>query len=166
MGMAMKLAEYLRTHPVSYDCRMHSHTGSSVQSAKAVQVPLACLAKAVVLEDDGAHLLMAVLPASRKLELAALRNRTGRNWRLATESELAERFVDCEVGAVPAIGSAYGMDTVVDESLLAEPEVYFEAGDHETLVHLKTSDFINLLGGAARLAFSAPRDEERAPPLF
>lgn len=166
MGMAMKLADYLRAHPVQFDLLTHSHTGNSLQAAEAMHVPPGCLAKAVVLEDEGAHMLMAVLPASRKLKLADLRSHTGRMLRLATEAELRERFDDCELGAVPPIGKAYGMETILDDSLMAQPELYFEAGDHETLVRVKTSDFVGLLEGAPHMPFSAPVHEDGPRSLF
>lgn len=62
MGMAMKLADYLRAHPVQFDLLTHSHTGNSLQSAEAMHLPPRCLAKAVVLEDEKARMVMAVLP--------------------------------------------------------------------------------------------------------
>lgn len=166
MGMAMKLADYLRAHSVQFELLAHSHTGNSLQSAEATHVPPGCLAKAVVLEDEDAHMVMAVLPASRKLDLGELRDRTGRMLHLATEAELRARFDDCALGAVPPIGKAYGMETIVDDSLMAQPEVYFEAGDHETLVRVKTGDFVGLLEGASHMAFSAPLNEERPRHLF
>jgi Ala-tRNA(Pro) deacylase len=166
MGMAMKLADYLHAHPVQFDLVTHSRTGNSLQSAEAMHVSPGCLAKAVVLEDEDARMMMAVLPASRKLKLDDLRSRTGRMLRLATEAELRERFDDCETGAVPPIGNAYGMETILDKSLMAQPELYFEAGDHETLVRVKTSDFVGLLEGAPHMAFSAPMHEDRPRSLF
>lgn len=166
MGMAMKLADYLRAHPVQFDLLTHSHTGSSLRSADATHVPPGCLAKAVVLEDEDAHMVMAVLPASCKLNLDDLRSRTGRKLRLATEDELRKRFDDCEPGAVPPIGNAYGMETILDDRLMVPPELYFEAGDHETLVHVKTSDFVGLLEGAPHMSFSAPVEETGPRPLF
>lgn len=60
---------------------------------------------------------------------------------LAVEKELVELFRDCDPGAIPAIGAAYRIDTIVDESLLQQPDVYFEAGDHEALVHVKGPAF-------------------------
>jgi Ala-tRNA(Pro) deacylase len=154
--MAMKLADYLRTHPVQYDLVKHPPTGNSLESAAATQVPADRIAKAVVLEDDE-RFLIAVLPASRKVDLEALRSCTGRMLRLATEAEVGERFADCAPGAVPPIGQAYGIETVWDEKLAREPEVYFEAGDHETLVHVHTDDFVRLLADAPRMALSEPR---------
>lgn len=156
MGLAMKLADYLAAHPVPFDLVAHSHTMSSLQSARSMDLTPGCLVKAVVLEDENDQFLMAVLPASRRVNLGELRRCCGRMLRLADKAELRERFGDCEVGAVPPIGNAYGMETIWDDSLMSRPDVYFEAGDHETSVHLKTRDFVGLLEGARHLDFSAP----------
>jgi Ala-tRNA(Pro) deacylase len=164
MGMAMKLADYLRGHPVQYELVKHPHTGNSRESAEVTHVPASCLAKAVVLEDEDGHLVMAILPASRKINLDELRTGTGRKLRLATEGAIGARFGDCELGAVPPVGGAYGMETIWDDNLASQPELYFEAGDHETLVHVKTSDFMRLLEGAPHMPFSDPIPGAR--PLF
>lgn len=157
MGLAMKLADYLAAHPVPYDLVAHSHTMSSRQSARSMDLSPDCLVKAVVLEDENDKFLMAVLPASRKVNLGELRKCIGRMLRLADEAELRERFGDCEFGAVPPIGNAYGMETIWDDCLMNQSDVYFEAGDHETQVHVKTSDFVGLLEGAQHMDFSAPQ---------
>jgi Ala-tRNA(Pro) deacylase len=165
MGIAIKLADYLRTHPVQYNLVRHAPTGNSLESAAATHLSPGCVVKAVVLEDDDKRFLVAVLPASRKVDLEMLRSRTGRALRLASEAEVGERFADCRLGAVPPIGQAYGIETVWDESLAAAPEVYFEAGDHETLVHVNNADFMRLLEGAPHMPLSEPMGQ-RARPLF
>jgi Ala-tRNA(Pro) deacylase len=73
---------------------------------------------------------------------------------LATESELVGLFKDCEIGAIPPIGPAYGIETVVDDSLLQENDVYFEAGDHEELIHVSGKQFRDLVAGARYGRFS------------
>lgn len=162
MGIAMKLSDYLKAHDAQYEVLNHAHSGSSMQTAKASNVPARCLAKAVVLEDD-THAVMAVLPASRRLELRELQASAGQGLRLATETDLKYLFKDCEPGAVPPIGAVYGMETIWDDSLMEQPETYFEAGDHETLVHMKTGDFIGLMKDARHMSFSTQMDEERRP---
>ena len=77
-----------------------------------------------------------------------------RNLGLATESELAGLFQDCAPGAIPPIGPAYGIETLVDESLLQMDDVYFEAGDHEELIHLSGKQFRELLAGARHGRYS------------
>ena len=160
MGIAMKLKDYLNANETRYELLNHSHSGSSMQTAKASHVPAQCLAKAVVLEDD-THAVIAVLPASRRLSLDEFRASNGRAFRLAPETELKYLFKDCEPGAVPPVGGAYGVETVWDDSLMEQSETYFEAGDHETLVHMSTRDFIDLMKGARHMAFSLRMDEER-----
>jgi len=162
MGMAMKLSDYLKASEVPFEVLNHSLSGNSMQTAIASNVPARCLAKAVVLEDNN-HAVMAVLPASRRLQLRELQASDGPDLRLATEAELKRLFNDCEPGAVPPVGVVYGMETIWDDSLMEQPETYFEAGDHETLVHMKTRDFIGLMKGARHMAFSSSLDEEHRP---
>jgi len=69
---------------------------------------------------------------------------------MASESELTDLFPDCETGAVPPLGPAWGMDTFVDESLLAKREVYFESGDHESVIRVSGDQFEKLLENAER----------------
>ena len=73
---------------------------------------------------------------------------------LATESELPELFPDCELGAIPPVAAAYGVDAVVEEELTQEPEVWFEAGDHEGLVHISGTHFQQLLRNIPRAHIS------------
>src|SRR5260370_37444706 len=54
---------------------------------------------------------------------------------LATDRELVELFRDCEPGALPPVGLAYGIDTILDQSLVDVPDVYFEAGGQQALGH-------------------------------
>ena len=162
MGIAMKLSDYLKANDAQYEVVSHSHSGNSMQTARASNVPARCLAKAVVLEDDS-HAVLAVLPASRRLELREMQASSGPGLRLATETDLKDLFKDCEVGAVPPIGAAYGVETVWDDRLMEQSDTYFEAGDHETLVHMKTRDFIALMKGARHMSISTQMDDEPRP---
>jgi Ala-tRNA(Pro) deacylase len=60
-------------------------------------------------------------------------------------------FKDCEVGAVPPVAMAYGLATYLDESLASQPDIYFEAGDHEALIHMRTEQFLSLMEGTERM---------------
>ena len=55
---------------------------------------------------------------------------------MAGEEQIETLFTDCEPDAVPALGAAYGLDILVDESLAQQPEIYLECGDHDSLVHI------------------------------
>jgi Ala-tRNA(Pro) deacylase len=149
MSIAMTVSDFLAEHDVEYDVLLHAHTTSSGETAESSHVPGARLAKSVVLEDDQGY-LMVVLPASRQVDLGELHRVLNRNLGLAMENELGHLFSDCEVGALPAIGPAYGVETIVDDSIAEQPEVYFEAGDHEQLIHVSAEVFQTLLGEGIR----------------
>ena len=48
--------------------------------------------------------------------------------------------------------------TVVDSTLKAQPDAYFEAGDHRSLVQAGDTNFERLMQGAECFAFSNPAD--------
>jgi Ala-tRNA(Pro) deacylase len=83
-----------------------------------------------------------------------LSRRLGRELQLVDENRIAPIFKDCDVGAIPPLGPAYGMETVVDDRLVGQREVYFEAGDHEDLVCVSGEQFLALLKEAQHAAFS------------
>ena len=149
MAIATTVSNYLAENDVAYDVLTHPHTATSGESAEAAHVPGTRLAKSVVLEDDHGY-LMVVLPSNRQVNLGELHRQLNRNLGLATEGELGSLFSDCEIGALPAVGPAYGMETVVDDALAEQSDIYFEAGDHEQLIHVTAETFQSLLGEEAR----------------
>lgn len=153
MAIAMTVQQYLEERDVDYDVVAHHPTQSSIETAHASHVSGDRIAKGVVLETEDGYML-AILPASRHVRLGQLRAYLNGPVELATEEEIAALFADCETGAVPAVGGAYGLAVIVDESLAEQPDVYFEAGDHATLVHLTAEGFRRALGDAAHAEFS------------
>jgi Ala-tRNA(Pro) deacylase len=149
MAISTTLREYLEQQQVTYELIPHPRTGSSMESAQEAHVPGNRLAKAVIIREDDDY-SMVVVPSVEHVDLAMLREGFGHGVELATEPELDDLFPDCASGAVPPIGPAWGMDTYLDECLLEEDEVYFEAGDHEDLVRVTGEQFVKLLGDARR----------------
>lgn len=70
------------------------------------------------------------------------------------ETEMESTFSDCERGAIPAIGAAYGIETVLETDLARQEEIYFESGDHEHLIKMRGEDFRFLLNHAPRIHVS------------
>lgn len=153
MAIATTLQDFLASCGVTYDVVTHSTTPSSSRSAQAAHVSGECLAKTVVLHDAEGYVL-AVVPATHRIELDEIQRALDRRLSLAAENEIADLFGDCKVGAVPPVGAAYGLEVMLDESLAAQPEIYFEGGDHTSLVHLDRTGFKALMAGARRGRFS------------
>lgn len=155
MGIASTVREYLDEAGVDYELVHHPYAPNSRRAADAAQVPPDQLAKPVML-GDGRGYLMAVVPASRRVAMRALERKLGRRLSLATERELQDLFSDCQRGAVPALGQAYGIEVVWDDCLASCSDVYFEAGDHTDLVHLSGREFTFLMGRKPHGRISQP----------
>ena len=153
MTIAPTLATYLEQAGIQPGVLTHPHSPSASRTAEASHVSGNRLAKAVLLKDESGYLL-AVLPASRHLRLDAVEALTGRSLTLAAEDEIGRAFPDCEVGAVPPVGVAYGLPAVIDDSLVEESEIYLEGGDHTTLVRVTRAEFAELMQGAQAGSFS------------
>lgn len=153
MAMSQRLQQYLDQRGIRYDLIEHDRALTSMESARKAHVPEDQLAKAVVLEDHRGYLL-AVVPASHKLSMDSVRARCGEALALADEPSFTQLFDDCERGAIPAVGEAYGVDVVWDDCLSECEDVFFEAGDHTDLVHVSGSDFRRLMGDAEHGRFS------------
>ncbi|WP_036230793.1 aminoacyl-tRNA deacylase [Marinobacterium jannaschii] len=144
MTISSTLSGYIHQKAGNYDVIAHSCSESAVESASLADLPLKQVAKAVVLHDQD-HYMMAVIPSMNKLMLPQLQQMLGRRLQLASEEELAPLFSDCEKGAVPAIGQAFGLPPVWDDQLAESEDIYVEAGDHRHLIHLKKKQFMELM---------------------
>jgi Ala-tRNA(Pro) deacylase len=154
MSIAPTLQKYLAAENIQYEEIQHEPTMSSTRTAEASHISGDRLAKGIVLRRDGEYIL-AVVPASHHLRLSELRTTLGDNVDMANETEINQLFRDCAHGAIPAIGKCYGLDIIVDDSIETQPEIYMEAGDHETLLHLTHEQFARLTANAPHGRFSA-----------
>jgi Ala-tRNA(Pro) deacylase len=157
MAHAAIVENFLERHHLAHEIVSHAHTGSSLESARAAQIPPERVAKGVLLNADGKYVL-AVTRADCHLDLGELRRQLQARVGLATREDLESVFEDCELGAVPPLGPAYGIESIWDQKLSAEPELYFELGDHKHLVHVRTRDYLALLDNERHGSFSEPAD--------
>jgi Ala-tRNA(Pro) deacylase len=153
MAIPITLREYLDSCGVSYEVIPHRYSSTSLDTAQAAGVSGETIAKSVVLEDDNGY-VMAVIPATHHIELGQLGHQLHRHLGLATEQELSQLFSDCDLGAIPPVGQAYGMDVVLEDCLSDCSDIYFEAGDHTDLIHLRGEDFQRLMHNAKHGQFS------------
>lgn len=154
MAVAMTLQDYLDRRALDYEVVKHPYASSSLETAEAAHVSGEQLAKCVLTEDYRGY-LMVVLPASYQVEFERLDDVLDRRLALASENELGDIFTDCELGAIPPLGAAYGVDVALDDRLAECEDVYFEAGDHTELIHMSGAAFRDMMDGAERGQFSS-----------
>ena len=144
MEMAPTLVKELAKYGIDYDIIHRPYSVFSMNIADFAQVPSSELVKAVILEDEIGY-IMALVPADQHVKINELNHLLNRKMGLATEEELHQLFSDCDPGAIPPVGEAYNIETVVDYNLDDCNDVYIEAGNHQDLLHLSGNSFRRLM---------------------
>ena len=153
MTIAKRIKAHLEAEGMAYETIDHPRTATASETAQAAHIPGTRLAKTVVLHLETDPVL-AVVPSSHRVDLSELQNLLDRRLGLASETEIGELFDDCELGAAPPVGSAYSVPTVPDRSLSGLDRVWFEGGDHRSLISVAGADFDRLMRDARQGGFS------------
>ena len=137
----MKLQTLLDELGVAYRVSHHDTAFTASSLAEKEHVKGRKVIKPVVVQADGQFYICA-LPASHRIDMDALAGQLeAHSVSLADEKRLAQLFPDCEVGAAPPIGRLYGLTTLMDESLVADDHVTFQAGTHSDAVTMTLADY-------------------------
>lgn len=153
MTISNSLEQHLAARHIPFEVVTHSPTMSASRTAQVSHISGNKLAKAVVLKDELGYLL-AVLPASHHIQFDVLYDVLDRKLSMASEVEIGELFVDCELGAIPPVGFAYGIDMIVDDALDDLPDIYLEGGDHTCLLRISGNNFDKMMRSAQHGNFS------------
>ena len=145
MPIPQRVREYLDSKQVPHEWLHHAQAYTAQQVAHSIHVSGKHLAKTVVLSADD-RLVMAVIPASHRLNLQELRALLEvKHLEILSEDDLAKTFPDCELGAVPPLGNLYGMEVWVERALSESEDIVFCTGTHVDCVRMKYSDFAGLV---------------------
>lgn len=136
-----ELKSFLDKNRVKYRTIVHSRAYTAQEIAAVAHVPGNELAKVVMVKLDD-RMAMAVLPSSHRLDRAFLARMVGVDRvELASESEFADLFPGCEVGAMPPFGNLWDIPVYVSNALARQQTIAFNAGSHVEVMRLAFSDF-------------------------
>ena len=145
MTMLDTIEEYLQETGTPFTHTKHRLAYTAREVARAEQLSPHTLAKTVVTHDERGYAL-AVIPGDCLVDLYELRRALNRaEMRLATETEIARLFPDCELGAMPPLGNLRGLPVYVDATLASQDVIAFNAGTHRDSLHLRYIDFAKLV---------------------
>jgi Ala-tRNA(Pro) deacylase len=136
-----KLKDFLDAERIRYIVISHSPAYTAMEVAESAHIPGKDLAKVVMVQLDG-RMCMAVMPATRKLDLEKLREAArAKEARLPGEEEFRKLFPECETGAMPPFGNLYGMEVYVSPQLAEDHKIAFNAGSHTEVIQLAYADY-------------------------
>jgi len=155
-----RIVEWLNQSGVPFRQVQHEPTLTSEQSAAARGEPLSNGGKALLLKCD-AEFLLFVLRADQRLDSAAIKKRLScRKTRFATPDELGELTGGLTPGSVPPFGPPIlPFPLHVDELLLQNERIAFNAGSLTNSVVLSFADYHSLAAPRLVFPFSLPMSE-------
>lgn len=144
MSIAQSVRSFLEENGIEYEHHEHEPAYTAQEVAAADHVPGKEMAKTVVM-TNGEKFVMAVLPATRRVDVERFREAAGdEGLRLAEEEEFSDLFPGCETGAMPPFGSLYEVPVIVDRSLREDETITFNAGTHADTITIAYSEFENV----------------------
>lgn len=115
-------------------------TGYSLsQGAKALIVR-------VKKSESDKSFVMLVVPGDKKFDGSKVKSLLkAKDIRFATEEEVAKITNGVQVGGVPPFGNLFGLSVYVDDNVLANDKVIFNAGDRSFSIAMKSADYLSLV---------------------
>lgn len=141
------VSRYLDERGIDYEVVEHEERFTAAAEARASGVVPQDAAKDVVLRSGDSYVL-ALIPASERLDLQKAREVLEVESRpdLASEKEIAARFPDFEVGAIPPFGPIHHLPEIVDRRLLDHARVLCSGGDHRHSLRIDPAEIVRLAG--------------------
>lgn len=125
------LLRWLAVQDIEYEVHEHDPAFTARATAAAEGVDARTFAKVVAIAVPERQPAIVVLDATDHLDLRKAREAFhASDVRLLTESELTDLAPDCETGAIPAVGSLFGLNTYADYAVRDDPAISFNAGSH------------------------------------
>ncbi|MCK5640202.1 MAG: HDOD domain-containing protein [Gammaproteobacteria bacterium] len=159
MELPLTIKTYLDEWEVDYELMAIKPPQTSVTDAAAsLGIDSSRVIRAVLLQDHGANLTIAILPAENLIDFDAIQRLSGYVMEPAPEPLAHTVFPDCDPNAIPPFADAYELPALVDEQLASWDEVYLEPGNHSCLMRMQAKDFLALHGASQRGYFSQSND--------
>lgn len=140
------VTKYLEKRHVGFTAIRHEETATAMNEAHALALPPWKVAKTVVLDVAGEHVI-AVVPADRRIDLHRVRALLGDpHAHLADEAEIAKDFPQFELGAIPPITALTGSITLIDPDIARMESVVFAAGRQDESIRLAVDALLDAPG--------------------
>lgn len=115
-----------------------------------------CIVVRIKLGKKTNKFVLAVVPGDQRVALDVLREMWDGTYVSFATRETAEELSGCVSGTIIPFSFHDELELVVDENLLAEPEIYFNAARLDISLALTTVDYVRLANPNVALIAEAP----------
>jgi len=128
-------------HRYSHDPKVEDY---AMEAAEALGVSPHRLLKTLVILFDGWKEAVALVPASKRLDLKAVAETMGAKSAAMASPEVAQRATGYVIGGISPLGHRKPMPVVLEEAALDQKTIYVSAGKRGFQVELGPEDLIRL----------------------
>jgi Ala-tRNA(Pro) deacylase len=139
-----QICEKLTSLNIKYGLLIHAPVRTSEEAAAIRGVSLDGGAKAMLFKDSkSGTFYLAVMSATKRVSWKLVKNNLKvKKLELANEEEV-KKITRCLPGAVPPFGSAFGVKTLLDPSLIKQGDsINFNVGLRTHSMNLKVEDYL------------------------
>jgi prolyl-tRNA editing enzyme YbaK/EbsC (Cys-tRNA(Pro) deacylase) len=134
------VTEHLEQQGSAFELLPHRQAYTSTDEARALGIDAGEVLKTLAIRTGSGYVL-AVIPASRRLDLRLVRDALGDHQaRLASEEELVRDFAGYQLGALPPLGALLGCEVLIDPEVPEHDLVVFAAGTQTESVRMRTRE--------------------------
>lgn len=156
MSIPRPIEDFLVANDIGFLHYPHEPEPTAAKTAEALHIKDSDFGKCIVIVAGG-DLALAVIPVNERLDTDAVAEALEtRGVRLATEGEMETAFPDCEAGAVPPLGSLFGVPVLIDFAFEDHRLLSFKAGTHTDVIQVCLDDFIKAVHPIACRLTAAP----------
>ncbi|MBU0953177.1 MAG: hypothetical protein KKA90_02010 [Nanoarchaeota archaeon] len=139
------IQEVLTEQGFWFTVQKHKPVFTSEEASRVRGVPLHSGVKAMVLKTGEETLILALLPADKKVDMKQIAALEGtKKVKLATPEEVLKR-TGVTIGSVPPFGFEQPIKTYVDRAVFDNEDVNFNIGDHQLSITMHAEDLKTLL---------------------
>ena len=130
-NIVIKIKSFLEEHQINYQQITHKPAASAEEYHQILGTRYEQQAKALLIRykkpgDKG--FVVVTLPAQKRANLEQIKEiLQAKSVRLAERTQM-ETVTGCNFGELPPLGKIFGLQLVMDQELLQEPKIYFNAG--------------------------------------
>jgi Ala-tRNA(Pro) deacylase len=136
------LLDWLASLNIEYEIHEHERAITARATASAEGVDPRTFAKVLAVATPDDRRVLVVLDAPDQLDLRKARKVLDvTDVRLLNEPELKALAPGCELGAIPAVGSLFGLTTYADYAVRDDFEISFNAGSHRASVRVERASW-------------------------
>ncbi len=142
-----KLLDFLKANNIEFEEVHHDSVFTSEEAAKARGTELKQGAKGLILKIDGGKYVQVVVSAAKDVDLEKIKGILEVQKVELADAKEVKKVSDCNIGSVHPFGNLFNVQVYIDNSLMENEFIAFNAGSHTKSVKMKANDFKDLSKG-------------------